>query len=402
MNKQQAFSVGREGLIRLMLSRVSFNSQTEVVPLSNSLGRVTAKDIFAQNTLPNSPASSMDGIAVRFDDFQGNVPDTGTWCEGDQYLFSNTGVAIDGDYDTVILIEDVQFDSEGRLTVLAPPKEKGQNIIHCGRIMKQGDLLIPAHFFLGPGQLGLLASGGISMVPVITRPKVAIIPTGNELVPPGVPLPKGKNVESNGVMINGFVECWGGEPLLYPITRDNPEQLYSVVKDALSKADIVVLNGGSSKGKDDYALQVLEKVGEVLVYEVDHGPGKHTSFTLADGKPVLGIVGPAGGAELTAEWYLHPLVNLYLHQSDRAPAKLEVKLLADACCHVDFDVYLRVIVEKHNGCFVATPVDGFKERLNVSMVEANALLYLPGGKPYKAGETVQVEMRQPVEWIKNR
>lgn len=398
MKKHEHPWVSREEALRLILKKSHFQPQTETVPVSEALGRVTSKEILAQNTLPNSPTSSMDGIAVKSAFLNNDITRTDYWEEGVHYVFSNTGVGIPDDYDTVILIEDVNFDKAGRLTILNPP-EPGQNVRPIGTMMHSGDMLMPAYSHLGPAQLALLTAGGLVEVDVLQKPKVAIIPTGNELVPAGTKPPKGKNVEFNGIMIESQVKVRGGEPRLFPITRDNPDDLVDVLNNALMWADIVILNGGTSKGTDDRAIEALEAIGEVLVYEMDYGPGKHTTLTVAGSKPIVGTVGPTVGAEYAVEWYVWPLINKYLSQPNIRPHKLRVKLLEDICSPLSFDFYARLVVEQIDVEYTAKPAGGRKSPL-ANQLMANAFLLIPGEvNCYKAGETAEAELRYPVKWI---
>ena len=137
----------------------------------------------------------MDGIAIKSANLKGGIPQTVHWLQGVDYVFSNTGVGIPDDYDTVVMIEDVEVDEAGTLLILSVP-QSGACVRPVGEMMQAGEVLVPASFHLGPGQLALLAAGGVDEVPVLAKPRVAILPTGNELVPVGCPLPRGKNVDA--------------------------------------------------------------------------------------------------------------------------------------------------------------------------------------------------------------
>ena len=206
----------------------------------------------------------------------------------------------------------------------------------------------------------------------------SILPTGNELVPAGGPVPAGKNVEYNGVMMAAQVKMMGGEPRLYPITRDNPAALTAVINDALAGADIVILNGGSSKGSDDRALEVLATIGEILVYEVDYGPGRHTSMTVAGTKPIVGAVGPTVGAEYAVEWYVRPLINKYLSQPTPEPRRLRVKLQEDFPA-VKVNFYARLQLDRQADGYVAQRVRNVMPL--ASQLLAPAVLYIPAAGP---------------------
>ncbi|MEQ8201120.1 MAG: molybdopterin molybdotransferase MoeA [Syntrophomonadaceae bacterium] len=395
----------REDILRLLLEHSRFQPRVETIPVRASLGRITAFGITALNTLPNSPSSQMDGIAIKSANLGtglaidltspgDKIPGIGNWHEGREYVFSNTGVGIPEGFDTVVPIEAVEIDPRGRLSINQKPTP-GQNVIPPGSMIQTGEVLVPANFQLGPAQLALLAAGGRREITVRAKPRVAIIPTGNELVPAGSPLPQGKNVEFNGIMIEAQVAAMGAEARLYPITPDNPEDIRRVLEDALAWADIVILNGGSSKGTDDRALEVLASIGQILVYEGDFGPGKHTTVTMAGTKPIIGTVGPTIGAEYGVEWFVKPLINKYLSIPTAAPEVLAVELLDDIAAPMPFDFYIRLEVQQLDGALVAQPVPVRGAGL-VRQMMANAVLRVPGPiKGFKAGETVEVELRQP-------
>lgn len=399
----------REDTLRLLLERSQFQPRVEMIPVRDSLGRITAREAMAQNTLPNSPASMLDGIAiksanlsdelaVKIADLSAGIPGTESWQEGKDYVFCNTGVGIPDEFNTVVRIEDVEIDDDGRLRIMSKP-QPGQNVRPEGSMMQSGKVLVPAYYQLGPGQLGLLTAGGITEVAVLEKPRVAIIPTGNELVPAGYKPPRGMNVEFNGTMIEAQVKTMGAEARLYPITHDDPQDIRNVLNDALDWADIVILNGGSSKGTDDKAMEVLASIGEILVYEVDYGPGKHTTVTMVGTKPIVGTVGPTIGAEYAVEWYVLPLINKYLSLPTIAPRRLQVKLLDEIPAPTPFDFYARLMVNRVNGTYVAKPT-GSRNASLVSQMMSNAVLHIPkASQGFTAGEIVDVELRYPLEWI---
>jgi molybdopterin molybdotransferase/putative molybdopterin biosynthesis protein len=387
----------REQVISQLLDKIKFDLMEEIVPLRQSLGRVAAMNLYSANTLPNAPTSKMDGIAIRFNDYQRSNGDTSLWEIGREYQFCNTGVALPDGYDTVILIEEVEIDAQGQLQIKVPPPMEGQQIGEVGHVLREGDLLVPQYRLLKPYDLGLLASGGINDVPVLKKPVVAFIPTGNELSPAGVKPPRGKNVESNSIMIDAFIRNWGGEPMVYPVIKDVLADVVAALDDALAKADIVILNAGSSKGSDDCTVTALQSVGQILTYRVDHGPGHHTSVTIARGKPVLGLVGPPGGAEITAEFYLQPLINLFLRQKNAEPQKLKAELLEDIEVRMGNDFYAPVVVKKHGEKYIVS-ICAYNE-----LWKRNGSLKIPRGEEnvprFKAGQTVEVELKYPLNWI---
>ena len=105
--------------------------------------------------------------------------------------------------------------------------------------------------------------------------------------------------------------AWGGECMVYPIVPDKPDMIEDALHRACAEADIVVLNAGSSKGSDDWAMEILDKIGHVINHEVSHGPGHHSSYAVVDNTPIVGISGPALGATFTTDFYLKPVIDLW-------------------------------------------------------------------------------------------
>ena len=392
----------REQYIEIVLSKSEFNRRTEIVTLNESVGRVTANEIYSLNTLPNEPTSAMDGIAIKFDDIRSKDIDTSKWELGKEYVYCNTGVSMPEGYDTAIPIEAVDFNENDEIKIKMFPKNKGDKVTPRGNVMEKGDLLIPSNYLITPYQLGVLASGGINYIEVISKPKVAVIPTGDELIPSGIPLPLGKNIETNSIVLKALIEEWGGKPIIYPIIPDDPDQLLDVLDQAIDEADIVIFNAGSSKGEHDYTIDVLKKAGEIVVGEVAHAPGKPTSLAMANGKPILGIVGPPLGAELTVRWFVEPIINLYLRQPIVKPQLLKVELLEEAVSPIPMDFYAQMIIEKKDNKYLARQVLSKTQKSSrVKLaVESNAVLNIPKGTVYKKGDQVVVELKVEEKYIK--
>lgn len=316
-----------EDMVPTMLSKISFKRRSEHVLVVDALGRVTAKDCICDYDLPNKLGSRMDAIAVYWADFENGMPDISAWKRGVQWDFANTGTAIDGDFDTCILIEKVVLDDDEELVeIKEAPKEKGQGTIAPGSRHHKGQLIVAAGTLLTPAKLSALAMAGIAQVEVVAKPRVVFLPTGDELVPVNFTLPLGKTFEANSLMLAGKLTQWGAQPYTHPIIPDDWDAIRDAVIEAAKEYDIIVLNAGSSKGSKDFNIEILEENGEVLAHEVNHGPGHHSSYSIVDGVPVVGISGPPAGAEYTIDWYLKPLVDNYLFGETHAAPKVKAKL----------------------------------------------------------------------------
>lgn len=304
--------VSRDQAVEMLLSHASFDPATEEVPIEQACGRVLAEDATAQLDMPNCLTCRMDSVAVRWDDFADGMPDTAGWKRGEQWEFANTGVGMPEGFDTAIVIEHVRLsDDLGTIEFDAAPSARYAGTSAIGSKMHAGDVLVEAGTVLTPLLVSHIAAGNNTSARVIARPKVAFIPTGNELVPAGASVPRGKNIETNSLLIGAKIREWGGDPLIWDIVPDKKDDIKRAIVEACAAADIVVVNAGSSKGSDDWNIEMLDEVGEVLYHQTNHGPGHHSSGSVVDGTVVVGISGPPGGAAFTSDFYLYPLMMKY-------------------------------------------------------------------------------------------
>lgn len=303
----------REQAVHAALDAYSFTPHTETVPLAQSYGRVLARDVIAQTTVPNSLTCAMDSVAVHWSDFKDGMPDTSTWERGKQWQFANTGVGMPEGFDTAIVVEHVHFsDNDTHVAFDAAPSKQYAGTIPAGSRFKKGDIMISAGQVMTPLLASCAAACNNTTVSVIAKPVVEFIPSGNELVPAGSDVPRGKTIDSNSDVVRGKIEAWGGTPIMDDIVPDDPDALQQALTRAASRADIVVLNAGSSKGSDDYSMEVLEKIGHVICHQTNHGPGHHSSYSLLDNTPVVGISGPPSGVAFTTDFYLWPVMRKFL------------------------------------------------------------------------------------------
>ena len=325
----QHCEVSREEAVRLLLENCTFDRRTEVVPVGNAIGRVLAESALAQLDMPNCLTCCMDSVAVRWEDFESGMPDTTGWQRGAQWEFANTGIGMPEGYDTAIVIEHVKLsDDLSSISFDAPPSKRFAGTRPAGSRMRKGDVLAPAGTLVTPLLASHIASGNNAEVRVVAKPRVAFIPTGNELVPCGGAVGRGRNIETNSLLLKGKIEAWGGEAVLFDIVPDDKDLICAAVREACNRADIVVLNAGSSKGSDDWNVEMLEDMGRVLYHETNHGPGHHSSGAVVDGTVVVGISGPPGGAAFTTDFYLRPVMMRYLGLSED-PTRVRARLTAD-------------------------------------------------------------------------
>lgn len=406
----------RQKAIDEILGKVSFSSRVEEIAIDKASGRVLATDLVSLVTLPNVRSCRLDSIAVHFDDFEGGIPDTSDWVRGVDWEFANTGVALPGDFDTAIVVEHVRFSEDmRRVRILAAPSRRFAGTSPVGSTVRAGEALIPANTVMTPLLCAHAASGGHARVPVISRPRVLFIPTGTELVPVTSNVPKGGNIDSNSILIGNMIREFGGEAILHDIVPDDPHLLEQVFREAASQADIVIVNAGSSKGSDDHTMEILESIGLVICHETDHGPGHHSSFSIVEGTPFVGISGPPAGAAFTTDFYVRPLIRRYLGLDTRT-SKVVARLADDIPAHPGsepptgecrpreirqssfFKIMHVKLSQAEDGVIEAHP---YPKRPAIVDLDATQAYYAldtsESATPPKAGDLITVELRN--RWI---
>ncbi len=394
----------------------------EPAPLAEALGRVTAAPIWANLSSPHYHAAAMDGVAVRAAETAGATESTPLRLAlGRQAIWVDTGDPLPPDTDAVIMAEHVQDlgDEVEIMAAVAP----WQHVRPLGEDIVATELVLPENHRLRPVDLGALAAAGHTSVPVRRRPRVAIIPTGTELV--SIPmrleardlrlaggdqpqtsslkslastLKPGEIIEFNSLMLAGQVSEWGGQAARLAPVPDRRELLRAAVEQALANHDIVVVNAGSSAGSEDYTAAVLAEIGMVAVHGVAIRPGHPVILGVAQSKPVLGLPGYPVSAVLTAELFLRPLIYRMQGQlpprRPSMPAVFSRKLLSP----IGEDEFVRVTLGQVDDRVIATPLTR-GAGVVMSLVRADGLVRVPRfSEGLHPGAEVQVELlRDPAE-----
>ena len=299
------------------------NAVKESISLNDALGRVTAESITSRVTLPLKRVAGLDGIAVKSEMFKDGVPDASSWKEGEEYVFADTGDDFPDEYDAIVMVEWIDILSEGG--ILLHPREQivsGSFTRPAGSTIREGDLLIEAGRTLRPTDLAALAIGGVTEVPVWKKPVISFLPTGTELIEPGEEVVRGVNIDTNSLMVPAMLREMGAEVITYPVMKDDKVKLEEEMNDALVKSDIVIINGGSSKGTEDFNITLLKEKGEIVVHNVAAVPGRPVALAVIDGKAVIDMPGPTLAAYFVADWCMRAIIAHYLHTEPIEKAKV--------------------------------------------------------------------------------
>ncbi|SBW08447.1 Molybdenum cofactor synthesis domain protein [uncultured delta proteobacterium] len=297
----------------------------EAVPLEKAHGRILAEPAAAAVSSPAFHGAAMDGIAVRAEEtFGASERRPKRLRIGQDAHWINTGHALPAGCNAVIMVEHVnpdRFHAADEAVFIEKAAFPWQHVRKLGEDMVATEILLPPGTEIGAYELGALAAAGVLRPCVFTKPVVAIIPSGSELVPledatPGLLAAGEKLPEFNSLTLAALVRDAGGEPVVLPIVPDEPERIREALLAAVaSGADMVVVNAGSSAGSKDYTAGIIEEAGELWVHGVAMMPGKPTAIGRVSGKPVLGVPGYPVSAILSFEAFGQPLLALWQSRS---------------------------------------------------------------------------------------
>lgn len=307
----------------------------EYCALSQARGRVLAETLHARLDLPPADNSAMDGYAVRHADlaagqalpvaqiqYAGQAPAALPAAHAARIF---TGGLVPDGADTVVIQENC-VAQDGQVSVLKTPA-LGSNIRRRGEDIQAGQQLLTAGTVLGPAHLGLLAAQGCAVVAVRPRFKVAVLNTGDELVPPGQPLPPGAIHESNGALLSGLLEQLGCEVVRVCHAPDDLAQLKTTLQDLAGVAQLIVTTGGVSVGDRDLVKPALQELGgDLALWKVQMKPGKPVALGQVDGVPVLGLPGNPVSAWVVLTVLGSPMIRAWQGRVETLPPVLPARL----------------------------------------------------------------------------
>ncbi len=344
---------------RIVQSSIQPLPRTEKLPLDACLGRVLAEDISALMSVPPFDRAAMDGYAVRAKDTFGAgqthprlLEVIGTIHAGQSSRSAvkagagiqvATGAMLPAGADAVVMVEDTE--SDGATVKVFRAVSPKANVAARGEDIKEGALILKEGSVLDPGKLGVIASQGIKLVSVYEKPRVAVLPTGEEVQETGKKLRRGQVYDINSHTVAAVVQANGGIPVRSGVVGDDRAALQSAISRALAENDLVVLSGGSSVGERDLLIGVLEEAGQVLFHGIQVKPGKPTLFGMVRNKPVMGMPGYPTSCLINAYLLLLPAVRQMAHLPPRARATVPARLARRVPGSVGRKQFLTVKIE---------------------------------------------------------
>lgn len=412
---QDMLGRGEAASVQQALSLISENLRqspplVDSIPIEESFGRVLASDITAPEDLPGFSRSTMDGFAVVSGDTFG--PQAYLEVKGEVLMGETPSMALEQGFaikiptggmlpegaDSVLMLEHAQRIDETTIEA-QKPVSPGENIIRRGEDTTKGDVALLAGARLRPQDVACLAGMGFTDVRVFKQPLVAIISTGDEILPHSAPQRAGCVRDMNSFTLRGLIQKQGAVPVLHGIIRDDFELIKQAVLRAAAQCDMVLISGGSSVGTRDHTASVIAGSGRLLFHNVAMKPGKPLmAGIVGDKKPVFGLPGHPAAVMVCFETFVRPALRLLCGLP--RPFKGDSDMTNTASARLSRSVrsapgredHIRVSLSREDGVTLAHPVLG-KSGLIKTLTQAHGTIVVPPRQVgIKEGETVVVHL----------
>lgn len=392
----------------LLLRHLAKKGSQEWIGIDEALGRVTAMPIIAASPLPAFPRSTVDGYALRAADtygaseslpaylsLVGEIPmgaATELAMPPGSCALIHTGGMLPRTADAVVMLEHTQAVNPGNVEIMKAAAP-GENVIRIGEDVESGQQVIPAGIRLRAAEIGGLAALGVTRVAVTRKPRVAILSSGDEVLPLEAELLPGQVHDVNSFSLSALVVRYGGQPISYGVFPDQTEVLEAAAGKALKECDIVVFTAGSSASTRDLTAQVISGLGApgVLVHGVNVRPGKPTILGVCDGKAVIGLPGNPVSALVIAGLFIAPLIEHQLGLVKKRPRpSVPARLMVNIASLAGREDWIPVQLALGEEGYQAQPVFG-KSNLIFTLARADGMLCVPADATgLQAGEMVEV------------
>ena len=377
-----------------------FSAQFETVPVQRSFGRVTSHAVYANINAPHYAASAMDGIALLARDSFGATETTPVTLRPDQFVPVDTGDPIPEGCDAVIMIEDIVKNEDDSVTIHAAAAP-WQHIRQIGEDVCAGEMILPSFTTITPAAIGAMIAGGVLEVEVIRKPVIGIIPTGDEIIPPCADPKPGEILEFNSSIFSAMLTAWDAEPKTYPIVPDQFDAIRGMLEKASDECDMVILNAGSSAGRDDYSAEAVRSVGEVVLHGIAIKPGKPAILGCRGAKPILGVPGYPVSGIIVIEQLLRPLIDAWYSRESESGSRTRARLTRPVVSGLKYQEYVRLRLGYVGNSLMASPLPRGSGVVS-SFMKADGMLEVPQGtEGYHAGEEVRIRLLKDKGQLRN-
>ena len=384
----------------LTLAEQGFKARTERIRVQDAFGRVTARAVYAHINAPHYACSAMDGIALYARDSFGATETTPVTLREDQFVVVDTGDPIPDGCDAVIMVEELVRNDDGSVTIHAPAAP-WQHIRQIGEDVCAGEMILPSFMEISPAAIGAMIAGGVLELEVLAKPVVGIIPTGDEIVPPCADPKPGDILEFNSSIFSAMLSSWGAEAKTYPIVPDKYEQIRDMLERAAAECDMVILNAGSSAGRDDYSAAAVREVGQVLCHGISIKPGKPAILGYKGAVPILGVPGYPVSGIIVIDELLRPLVDRWYRRESDGGSRTRAKLTRPVVSGLKYQEFVRVRMGYVDNSLMASPLPRGSGVVS-SFMKADGIVEVPQGtEGYTAGEEIRVRLLTEKQQLKN-
>lgn len=380
------------------LKENGMSCRTERVPVCEALDRVTANAVYAVLCAPHYAACAMDGVALRSERTYGATETTPVLLGQGDFVRVDTGDPLPEGCDAVVMIEDCVEHPDGiKLFSAAAP---WQHVRQIGEDIAAGDMILPSYTAIEPAMIGAMLAGGVSEIEALAKPRVGIIPTGDEIVPPSAHPKEGDVMEFNSAIFSGMLRRWGAEPAVYPIVPDDRDRIAETAKRAADECDAVLLCAGTSAGRDDGTTAVIAAEGEIYLHGVAIRPGKPAALGRIGTKPVLGVPGYPVSGIVVLEEIFRPVIDALLMREPQTAESVCVRMGRKLTSSLKYREFVRATLGYGaDGQLSAVPLERGAGVVS-SFTKADCLLDVPQNcEGYEAGGRAFARLLKPVGQI---
>ena len=412
--------LGREEVITVeaAFERISKNFSPKPLPeteikIEESYNRILSRDIFSPEDLPNFARSTVDGFAVsssdtfgasegmpaylnvRYEILMGEMPNFALR-KGEAAKIATGGMLPEG-ADAVVMLEHTQEIDGGMIEVIKPVAP-GENVVQVGEDVKKEGIVLKKGYKLRPQDVGVLAGLGITEVSVYEKPKVSIVSTGDEIIPPDRPLKPGQVRDINSYNLAGLLLDAGAIPLNKGIFKDEYDIISDVIKTSLRDSDMILISGGSSVGAKDVAARIINDLGKpgVLFHGVSLKPGKPLIGGIVENIPIFGLPGHPAAVLICFEIFVRPVLSLLSGLSKErfggGRRTIRARIAKNISSSPGREEHIGVFLEEKGGELWAVPLLG-KSSLITTLIKADGTAVIPLRKlGVQEGEIVEVRL----------
>lgn len=400
-----------EDALKKLFNSIQPVVESELINTEDTLGRVTAEDIPATQELPDFRRSTVDGYAVKAKDTHGATESLPAYLkisgevpmgaapefqlEGKSCSIIHTGGMLPEGADSVVMLEDAQILDAGEIEIYRSVAVS-DNVIEVGEDVKTGEIVIPKGIRLRPAEIGGLMALGITSLKTARKPRIAILSSGDEVIPPTQKTNPGQVRDVNSYTLGSLIQVLGGEPHHYGIISDSRDDMTAAMKKALLECDHLIVTAGSSASSRDLTAEIMDSMGDpgLLVHGVSIKPGKPTIFGVSGDQVMIGLPGNPVSALVIAYILVAPIIEAYLGlDPDKPKPSLQARITVNVASQAGREDWIPVrLVKDSQDEYLAEPVFG-RSNLIFILARSDGLVKIPAATTgIEAGSHVKVRL----------